>query len=154
MHNVEVEFEFMGKSYRLGTMDCFEQFHVSRKLAPIIASMGGEMFKLLSGKGDTKKLSKVDWMLLAGPMADVLAQMSNEESEYILRTCLKYIKRKEDSAWAPIMLSTGQMMYADLKMTHMLRLVFEMLVHNFGDFFLTEGDADSSSEQEARPPAP
>lgn len=130
--------------YRIGQLSAMEQFHISRRLGPLLTAMGGEVFKLLRGRQEGEKLDIADFAGVAGPVALVLSKMSDEESEYIINTCLKVVKREQQGAWAPILTATGLPLFADINMVGMVRLTHEVVKANLGDFFPTAPDEASS----------
>ena len=124
------------KTYRAGRMDARRQFHVVRRLAPII-----------SGLTDLAAL-KSDPMAALGPIAEALAAMKDEDADYILNACLEVTERQQPAGgWAKVM-RQGSLMFEDLDMADMLRLAGVALVENLGGFF------DGLPQRSAPPPPP
>lgn len=132
---MEADFDFAGESYRIGVINAEEQFHIFRRLAPMVATMGVEMLRLLSNQQDTKEMSKTDWMLAVAPMIGEMARMPQEDVDYVIKHSLRVVKRRDGDIYAPLMNAQGSLMYQNLGMPSMLRLIFEVLRHNLDDFF-------------------
>lgn len=141
----EAEFEFGDRVYKIGLLDVFEQFHVSRRLTPVLAAGGLAMFKALSEQQKAGQgLGPTDWLLMMAPMAEVLAKMPQEDADYVLHTCLKVVRVKAADKWSVLLTGGGALLIADLGLPATLRLVVEVLQHNLGDFFpqnLKEGSS-------------
>ena len=116
--------------YRIGQMDVIKQFHVVRKLAPIIAAW-------LKSREDTQKEDKESFLKdLMVPILEAFGKMSVEDSEFILFTCLGVVSRKEGEKWVRMM-NGNRMQYADTPMPHLMRLAFEVIKENLAGFFIT-----------------
>lgn len=125
--------EINGHNYKVGTLDAFKQFHVARRVMPILAQIGINAAKLQ----DMGKLSKSEqgFDAILGPVSDVVAKMPEEDVNYILHSCLAVCKREQpDGRWAPVFVR-GQLMFEDLGMQGMLRLTITTIRENLGSFF-------------------
>lgn len=129
--------------YGIGNLDALRQFHVSRRIAPILASMGVSLSSLRQGA--TIKAEDIAFSL--GPVSEVLAAMSDEHTEYILATCLSVVTRRQGTdmkpTWAPVARG-AQPMFMDIDMSIMLRLVVAVLQENLMGF-LKEPDEQATS---------
>jgi hypothetical protein len=117
------------QTYRIGKLSALGQFHVSRRLAPVLAAVGISLQSLTQGM----KADLSDFTTTLGPVADVMSKMSDEETNYIIFTCLNVVGRKDDNRYAPVSQS-GTIMYQDIDMPVMLRLVIAVLRENLGNF--------------------
>lgn len=121
-----------GRRYRIGTLNAIQQFHVVRRLAPILAALGVgiENIKKLA----TRPLEEIIPAL--APMAHVLAKMTDAEIDYITATCLGVVTRLQDhdgKSWAPVSSGAG-LMFEDIDMKQMVSLVMAVLKENTSDF--------------------
>lgn len=133
---MNTEVTIAGNTYRIGKLDALRQFHVVRRLAPIFAALGLTVEKLRETvpKPDSDAGAGGVLMELAGPVVDILAKMSDEDTEYILRTCLSVVRRQEGERWAPV--QTGvTLQYQDITMETMVRLAVEVIKENLSGFF-------------------
>lgn len=121
--------------YTIGRVDAIEQFHLFRRLGPVLATMGMEMFRLLSGSASGQVMSKTDWIVVAAPLVGEVAKMDQADVDYLIQHSLCVVRRRQGDAWAPLLDAQGGLMFADMGMVTMLRLILEVLRHNLGDFF-------------------
>lgn len=120
-----MEIEISGHTYRLGRIDARSQFHIVRRLAPVI----GEIAPALQGEGK-------GGMEALPVLASAVAKLSDADADYVVFGLLKVVARKQGQGlgWAPV--STGtQMMYDDITLPDMLRLAYEVFVMNMSSFF-------------------
>jgi len=126
------EIEAGGHTYRVGKLDAMRQFHVTRRLLPILTTLGLTADKL---KGVAADVAKDDALLLvAGPVADIIAKMPNEDVDYVIQTCLSVVRRKDGERWAPV-LAGVHFQYQDITMPTMVKLTIEVVRENMGGFF-------------------
>lgn len=113
--------------YSISKLNAIQQFHVARKIAPMLWAMGKEA---LSGFQD----SEIDGIAALKASADVLSQMSDQDSEYILKTCLTACRRRSGAGWAKVQADNGQMMFDDIDLPVILQLAFNVIRENLGNF--------------------
>lgn len=117
--------------YTAGKLDAIRQFHVARRLAPALIALGASAVDVLKRGGD---LSDAAAVAAIGPLVEVVAQMSDADSEYVLKTCLSVVSRRSGDGWAPVQNAQGGLMFQDIDITVMLRLAFEVVRGNLGNF--------------------
>lgn len=102
------DFEFNGETYQIAKLDPMTQFHVMRRIAPVLASIGG-------GNKD-------------GIMGLTLAisRLSDEDVEYVISRCLADCRRQSGDNWAKIYVS-GRLMFDDIGMGGLVSLTLETL---------------------------
>lgn len=130
------EFEVDGKLYRIGKLSAFEQFHLSRKIAPLIPPLIPVFMELSKSGGLSGDLTKLPTLLQ--PFADGLASMSDAASEAVLNTCLSVISRKSDigESWVRIWHKDKKVfMFEDLNsMELVIPLVIRVIQDSLGPF--------------------
>ena len=132
--------EIDGVTYRIGKLNAIQQFHIARRMAPVLAVLGESVGALVSllpkpGQqvGDTELPDGVIPALASA--AEVMAQMSDADSEYVIYTCLGVVARKQGEVYAPILGPQRQFMFSDIEMPAMLQLTFAVVKDNLGSFF-------------------
>lgn len=118
-----MEFELEGRTYRVNKIDARTQFHIVRRLAPVL----GEIAPALQGKGGLEALP---------PLANAVAKLTDSDADYIIFGLLKAVVRKQDQGlgWGPV--TTGeQLMYDDITMPLMLKLAWQSFSFNMSGFF-------------------
>lgn len=133
--------EIKGSVYRMGKLNALAQFHVTRRLGPILATMGISLSKLEAG---AKGMSWDDFLPILEPITDVMAKMSNQDVDYVIITCLSVVSRQQgEGKFSPIMTGTN-LLFEDIDMPVMLRLVVAVLQENLGGFLPGLSDAQTS----------
>lgn len=118
-----MEFELEGRTYRANKIDARTQFHIVRRLAPVL----GEIAPAMQGKGGLDALP---------PLANAVAKLTDSDADYIIFGLLKAVVRKQDHGlgWGPV--ATGeQLMYDDITMPLMLKLAWQSFSFNMSGFF-------------------
>ena len=146
---MSTEIPLFGQTYRAGKLDAMKQFHLARRIAPIVTALGLSISELAASGKSLKQ--DTDLLAVAGPIAAVVAKMSDEETEYVIRTALAVVQRREEGAAGAVSwrnVQTGnQLQYQDITLSIMIRLVVEVLKENLGGFFgaPTDGIQSGSS---------
>ena len=156
------EIQLGGKRYQIGKLNAMQQFHVSRRIAPIIPSMIPVLMKfyaeversrnvvanaaLAALAADTGEagaaaeqrdvLGLVDSIApVLQPFADSLANLKDEDAEYVFGTCLSVVERQHQNGWAKVWSAAHKTsMFDDMDMGSMLPLVVRVVVENLGPF--------------------
>lgn len=124
-----------GNVYRVGALNALQQLHVSRRIAPVMATMGISLAQLRGGAS----LDLDAMMTSLGPMAEVVSNMSDEHVEYIIATCMGAVLRKQGAdSWAPTV-QGALPMFADIDMPTMLRLTVQVIMNNLAGFLKEPG---------------
>lgn len=122
-----------GNEYRVESLDAMSQFHVVRRIAPIMANVGMTIAEMRAslGASEDDEAGKEEFMLKVMQAAmDVVAKMTDDDVNYVLFKCLAKAKRKqgEDGAARYMQVATGSnLQFQDLSMQDMVRLSIEVL---------------------------
>ncbi|WP_236209011.1 phage tail assembly chaperone [Pseudomonas tohonis] len=132
------EFELAGKNFRIGRMPAMQQFHLSRKVAPIIPTLIPVFLKLQAGNqqdgGDTPLSGDLGGTAaLLGPFADAIADMPNDAAEFVLSTTLAVVQLKQGTNWVPIWSEQHKTtMFDDLDLGVLIQLSVRVMVVSLG----------------------
>lgn len=127
-HNVSVQ----GHDYVIGKLNAMDQFHITRRLAPMMANMGitaAQLKKLSSGKPTQDQI-----LALLGPAVGTLSAMENDNVEYIIHKCMSVVHRVDSGKAQPVQAAPGRFMYDDIDMPVMLMLTYEVCKFNLQGF--------------------
>jgi len=118
-----MEFEVNGITYKASKLDAMKQFHIVRRLAPILAEISSAF------KGDT--------MEVLSSMAIALAKLEDKDANMILFGLLNAVERKEPQGvgYSKITTADNGFMYQDIDLQAMLQIAYNVGVYNFKDFF-------------------
>jgi len=126
------EFQVNGRQYRADRMNAMTQFHVVRRLARILPAMKGLAAVLPSMKhGDLDTMAEA-----LAPVVEAISSMSDEDSEYVLGSCLSLVSRQQpEGGWARLWSSAASRpMFDDLTMPEMLQIAVHVLMGSIGPF--------------------
>ena len=135
-----------GVEYQIGKLGAFEQFHVGRKLAPLLAHALPAFMQFAEGGTDRPDIEVV---LLSGagiPIAEVLAKMSKEDVDFVLHECLAVCQRKQTKGWAKVF-ANGVLMFQDVEADTLFGLTKAVIEVSLGRFFPT-GQPESTPAAE------
>lgn len=130
------------KDYVFNKINAFSQFHIVRRLAPII----GELIAALSASVDLKsgkdlKAEDLNFDSIAknlSPVMEALAKIPDSDVEYCIKELLRGVQRRQiGGALANVMTPNGaQFMFQDIEadLTLMLGLAGKSLMTNLGGF--------------------
>lgn len=131
------EFEINGVEFRSGKLDTFKQLHVSRKIAPLVPKVLPAFAAITRRrKADGESIDAENLGLIAEamqPVADVLAEMSDADVEFILSNCLSVVQRKQGKDWQPIW-RNGAIMFDDIELPLMIQITLKVIWDNLGGF--------------------
>lgn len=126
--------------YKFEKIDAISQFHIVRRIAPII----GEALAVLSGSfikdGADKSIENVDFDKIAkdiGPILTALSKLPDADVEYVLFALLKVVQRKNaGGGWSRITTDTNHFMFDDIKgnMAVMIQLSAKSFQANLSGF--------------------
>lgn len=134
------EFELAGHTYRVGKIPAMQQFHLSRKVAPIIPTLVPVFTRLQAGAAASQDgaaaplTANLDATAEAlSPFTEAIAEMPNEAAEFVLSTCLSVVQRQQGTTWSSIW--SGQHntpMFDDIDLGVMLQLAVRVIILSLG----------------------
>jgi hypothetical protein len=126
------ELTINGLDYKFDKIPALAQFHIVRRLAPIIGELLGAIDpkKFKEGSG----LDQSEMVKALVPITTALAKLTDEDANYILFGLLKAVTRKQaGGGWAKVV--TGEvLMFDDIDMKVMIQLAVKVFMVNLGGF--------------------
>src|SRR5258706_7825933 len=124
-------------NYVIGKMHVILQSDVLRKLLPVLARSApilGVIREMMQGGSPNDALAKID---LALPMFDALARMSQEDSHFVMISCLSVVQRQlgGGTGFAPVVNQGRSLQFDDLGLIEMYKLIWLVIEKNFMSFF-------------------
>lgn len=110
-----------GNEYKAGKIDARKQFHIVRRLAPVMSGVA----PVASADGD-----------VFSALANAMAALSDDDADYVLFGLLDCMTRKQASGlgWAKVTAGKS-LMFDDISMSAMLKIAFIAFEENMQDFF-------------------
>lgn len=127
-------------TYRIGALTPMQQFHIFRRLAPLIAGVQESISAAVQApsalpEDATEAARKEEFGgRVMTVIATTLGTLPDGDVEYIINTCLGVVSRKQGERFAPVQ-TGGRLMFADIDMSLMLRLTSTTIQENLGGFF-------------------
>ncbi|WP_281659640.1 phage tail assembly chaperone [Microvirgula aerodenitrificans] len=140
------EFEIKGVNYRAGKIPARIQFHLTRKLSPLLPGLVPLVFSVIKGggpkQGEPASLVAIRSLMadpdgmakLIAPVADAFAALPDDHADFIIDTCLSVVARQQGNSWASAMASNGAMMFDDMDLPTIMQVVVRVLTDNLGNF--------------------
>ena len=113
MQNTTIEIN--GNTYRINRLPAMQSMHIDRKLARVLPRLLPLLLALLKTQGgapedgesghaaDPMAMLSMDTTMLAEaaqPLADALADMPNDDMEYVVNTLMSQVMMKQGNSWA------------------------------------------------------
>lgn len=131
-----IEFEVGGQNYRAEKLDAMRQFHVMRRLAPVMARMA-ESFGGVKALAEVSEQNIGEAVAKFEPVLEALGEMKDADAEFVVNTCLAVVLREQEGGkgWAKVQASNGRLMFSDIELPQMMRLVWKVLEDSLKGFF-------------------
>lgn len=130
------EFSIGERDFKLNKIDAFKQFHVVRRLAPILSDLIPMLSQIQKTmKTEQSEEAKFEEMSkILSPILTGLSKLSDEDSDKVLRSLLSAVEMKQNPGWARI--ANDQMiMFSDLELPLLLQLAGRSFMFNMQGFF-------------------
>lgn len=135
------DFEIGGKQFKLGKIDAFKQFHIVRRVGPILSDLIPAMkdagkFSTPEAVAQMTDADKADMFgRLAAPVMTGLAKLSDADADIVLKGLLAAVEVKQSTGnWARV--AQGDMvMIQDLELPVMLNIAGRAFMYNLSGFF-------------------
>ena len=141
------ELEIGGNAYRINSMSAMTQFHVMRKLGPVlpgivpVLAQAAAALPQADGQEDgSNAMTTVDGVaaiaMAARPLLDGLAAMADADAEYVINHCLSAVMRRDSGgkSWNAVS-RDGVTMFDDIDLMTSMQIVWAVLRENYTSFF-------------------
>ena len=140
------ELEIGGNTYRINSMPAMTQFHVMRKLGPVlpgivpVLAQAAAALPQADGQEDGGAMTTVDGVaaiaMAARPLLDGLAAMADADAEYVISHCLSAVMRRDPGgkSWSAVS-RDGVTMFDDIDLMTSMQIVWAVLRENYTGFF-------------------
>lgn len=133
------DFTIGGRSFKLSKINAMKQFHVVRRIAPILGDMLPALKDVARVHKNAENMSQDDQFeqmaTIISPIMTGLARLSDADANFVLYSLLAAVEMKQDSGnWAKI--SNGDMLLFDnLDLPTMLQAAGRAFAFNMIGFF-------------------
>lgn len=136
----ENTFDINGTSFKLSKIDAFKQFHIVRRIAPILSDLVPAMSSIKSASKDTEELSESErldhFAAIAAPVMSGLSKLSDQDADRVLFGLLSSVEMQQSAGnWAR--LATDKMlMIQNLDLPVLLQCAGRAFAYNLQSFFV------------------
>jgi hypothetical protein len=136
-------FEVNGVKYASTKLNAFQQFHVLRKLGPVIAKLGPSFLMAApqvvthaDGSTTTTPTNIFDDMTKMAPALEALSEMSESDCDFVLHRCLAVTKRfQEPNHWVNIWHDqVKRLQFEDIDLATMMQITIHVLGESLAGF--------------------
>lgn len=131
-------FEIAGRKFKLNKMDAFKQFHIARRMAPLLSELipvFGTIAKAQkTGSTEAEKFDEIAKLLQ--PIMMGLSKLSDEDSNKVLFGLLSSVEMQQtaNGGWAKLA-TESSLMFQDLDLPILLNAAGRAFIFNVGGFF-------------------
>ncbi len=127
---MEREFSVGNKSFKLRKVDAFKQFHIVRRLAPVLKDLIPIATKMKKGDDESESVKAL------APILDGISKLSDKDADFVLINLLCAVEMKQESgAWARVATPESGMMFDNLDLPLMLNIAGRAFMYNIEGFF-------------------
>lgn len=135
---MENSFELSGRQYKLRKIDAFQQFHIVRRIAPILSELLpaiGEIQKVSkTAKSETENFDQIAKIL--SPIMLGFSKLSDSEADKVLFGLLSSVEVQiaGTSGWTRVA-TPSSLMVQDMELSQMLNVAGRAFMFNLSGFF-------------------
>ncbi len=133
---VENKFEIGGRHFSLTKLDAFKQFHIVRRVGPILTLLLPNLAALKGASEATDESGRLEQMArVATPILEGLSKLSDADAEYVLHGLLSCVEVQQSTGnWAKVF-ANGFMMINDLELPILMQVAGRAFAYNLSGFF-------------------
>ncbi len=132
------EFVVNGKRFQLNKIDALKQFHIVRRLGPILGSIIPVIKKLKVNTAEKKSEAEMldDITVLAQPLMAGFSDLSDEDANLVLLGLCSAVEMYQDglNCWARVA-DGKQFMVQNLELPELLQIAGRAFAYNLTGFF-------------------
>lgn len=134
----ERDFKVGSYEFKLSKIDAFKQFHIVRRLSPILGDLAPHMNAIskLSQKNGKSEAEKFDELAgLLKPILDGIAKLSDADANLVLFGLLSGVEIKQSTGHWAYVVRDSVLMFNDLDLPTLLAAAGKSLAYNLSGFF-------------------
>jgi hypothetical protein len=137
----EREFSIGEHTFQLNKLNAFKQFHVVRRIAPILGKLGNVLPELAKAAKKVSAEQSVDQKIeemakFVEPIMNGLSSLSDADSEFVLLGLLSSVEvhQKQFNNWAKMATDKG-LMFENFELPILLQCAGRAFMYNLSGFF-------------------
>jgi hypothetical protein len=131
-------FELNGKQFQLSKIDAFKQFHIVRKIAPILGDLipaMKDMHKVMNVESLSESEKFDQFAQIAAPLMNGISRLSDVDADRVLYGLLSSVEMKQEAGNYARVASGDMLMIQNLDLSILLQLAGRAFIFNLQDFF-------------------
>lgn len=130
------EFEIGSKKFKLCKIDAFKQFHIVRRIGPILSELLPAMKNVGKNQASLSESEKFeDLAKFAGPVMSGISKLSDADADLVLFGLLSSVEVQQSSGnWARVA-TPSMLMIQDMELPVLLQLAGRAFMFNLSGFF-------------------
>lgn len=120
-------------SFEIGRLSAMQQFHISRRLLPLIGKIAPNLVGAVGKEGKARSNAMLKMIPV---VAEALSGISDADAEYVINHCLAVVSIQQGQSWPKLTTPTGVPMFP-IDLEAMLTVTAHVIVENLGSFFTT-----------------
>ena len=128
----------VGVKFKIGKLNAFKQFHLVRRIAPILADLLPaiqDLQKASKGKSPLDSDNFEETAKILAPILTGFSKLSDQDSEFVLYGLLSCVEVQLGPSWAKV--STDSMlMVQDMELPMLLQIAGRSFMANLSNFFV------------------
>lgn len=133
----ERDFQIGERNFKLNKIDVFKQFHIARRLSPImgdIMAVAPKIKGLDENMPEDKKLEAI--ALLAKPVMDGFSKLSDVDANFVLLGLCSAVEVHQPTSnnWARVA-REDSLMFGDIELPSLLQVAARSFMYNVSGFF-------------------
>lgn len=134
----ERDFELNGRNFKLSKIDAFKQFHIVRRIGPILSEIlpamrGFKDVKNFDSFTESEKLESITQ--LAAPFLVGISKLSDADAELVLYGLLSAVETQQPQGnWAKIVINS-MLMFQDMELPVLMQIAAKSFAFNLSGFF-------------------
>lgn len=131
------DFEFGGRKFKIGKLNAFKQFHIVRRIAPILADLLpgiGELQKIAKKGDKTEEESFQESAVILTPLLTGFSRLSDTDAEFVLYGLLSCVEVQIAGSWAKVS-TESMLMVQDMELPALIQIAGRSFMANLSGFF-------------------
>ena len=132
-------FQIGGRKFKLNKINAMIQFHVVRRIGPLLTDLMSVMGRIAKKdvEGMTEEQKIQEFALIAAPVMNGLARLSDADSEYVLYRLLAAVEvhQAQFDIWTKVATAENGIMMQDIDFPMLLQVAVRSLMFNLKGFF-------------------
>lgn len=135
---MERDFSFDGKNFKISKLNAFKQFHIARRVAPLMSRLlpvMAEIAKTLKNEKDMSEQERFDQIVKIGqPVLQGLSELPEKDADTLLKSLLAAVEMEQDAGnWAYIVVGEN-LMFQNLELSTLLAVAGRAFIFNLKGF--------------------